>query len=112
MLTSAQRYFYDVNGYVVLDGVFSPAECRRFIELADRMDADDTCAYKHDGYPKTPALTVLSRCARYDPHRLAHALHPALLPLLQDVLAGEVRRDDDQAYLTHPPGGRRTAGER
>ena len=40
-LTPAQRYFYDVNGYVLLKGVFSPAETQRLINLADRMDADD-----------------------------------------------------------------------
>src|SRR5438067_12062063 len=102
MLTPAQRYFYDVNGYVVLEGVFSPAECRRFVELADRMDADDTCAYKHDGYPKTPALTVLSRCAWYDPHLLETALHPTLLPIMEDVVGGEVRLEEHQFLINYP----------
>ena len=53
-LAPAQRYFYDVNCYVLLKGVFSPRECRRLIALADQMVADDACAYKHDGYPSPP----------------------------------------------------------
>jgi hypothetical protein len=102
-LTPAQRYFYDVNGYVVLRGVFSLEECRDFIALADRMDADDTCLYKHDGYPKTPVLTVLSRCAWYDPHLLATALHPVLLPVIEDVVGGEVRLEEHQYIINYPP---------
>ncbi len=101
-LSSAKRYFFDVNGYVMLQGVFSPAECRRFIDLADRMDADDLCAYKHDGYPKTPALTVLSRCAWYRPYLLETAMHPILLPIIRDVVGGEVRLEEHQYLINYP----------
>ena len=34
-LNPAQRYFYDVNGYVLLKGIFSPVEIQRLIDLAD-----------------------------------------------------------------------------
>lgn len=101
-LKPAQRYFYDVNGYVVLEGVFSREECQRFIELADRMDADHSCAYKHDGYPKTATLTVLSRCAWYDPHLLENALHPILLPVIEEVAGGEVRLEEHQYLINYP----------
>ena len=101
-LSLAQRYFYDVNGYVVLPGVFSREECRRFIDLADQMDADDTCAYKHEGYPKTDALTVLSRCAWYDPHLLETAQHPVLLPVIEEVVGGEVRLEEHQFLINYP----------
>src|SRR5262245_7604872 len=90
-LTPAQRYFYDVNGYLILPGVFTPEECRALIALADRMDADADCWYKHDGYPKTPALTVLSRCAWYHPHLLETAQHPVLLPVIEEAVGGEAR---------------------
>jgi hypothetical protein len=105
MLTPAQRYFYDVHGYVLLRGVFSLEECRRLIELADRMDADETCAYKHDGYPKTPARTVLSRCAWYDPHLLETALHPTLQPIIEEVVGGEVRLEEHQFLIDYPRSG-------
>ena len=101
-LKPTQRYFYEVNGYVVLEGVFSREECRRFIGLADRMDADGACAYKHDGYPKTAALTVLSRCAWYDPHLLDTALHPVLLPVIEEVVGGEVRLEEHQFLINYP----------
>jgi hypothetical protein len=101
-LSPAQRYFYEVNGYLMLEGVFSEAECRRFIALADQMDADGDCAYKHDGYPKTPALTMLSRCAWYDPHLLDTALHPILLPVIEEVVGGEVRLEEHQFLINYP----------
>jgi ectoine hydroxylase-related dioxygenase (phytanoyl-CoA dioxygenase family) len=101
-LTPAQRYFYDVNGYVLLEGIFSPAECRRLIDLADRMDADDACPYKHDGYPKAPTLTVLSRCAWYDPHLLETAQHPTLFPIIQEVVGGAVRLEEHQYLVNYP----------
>ncbi|MCZ6675718.1 MAG: phytanoyl-CoA dioxygenase family protein [Candidatus Poribacteria bacterium] len=101
-LTAAQRYFYDVNGYVLLKGIFSPAECQRFIDLANQMDADDTCTYKHDGYPKTPTQTVLSRCSWYHPHLLETAHHPVLLPIIEDVVGGEVRLEEHQFLINYP----------
>ena len=101
-LTPAQRYFYDVNGYVLLRGIFSLEACRHLIALADRMDADDACPYKHDGYPKTPTLTVLSRCAWYDPHLLDTALHPTLLPVVEEVVGGQVRLEEHQFLINYP----------
>lgn len=102
-LTLAQRYFYDVNGYVLLKGIFSPEECHYFIDLAGQMDADDTCWYKHDGYPKTPTQTVLSRCAWYHPHLLETALHPILHPIIMEVCGGEVRLEEHQYIINYPP---------
>ncbi len=101
-LTAAQRYFYDVNGYVLLENIFSAAECQRFIALADQMDADASCWYKHDGYPKTPTQTVLSRCAWYHPHLLETALHPILHPVIMDVCGGEVRLEEHQYIINYP----------
>lgn len=101
-LTPAQRYFYEVNGYVVLKGLIPPAESERLVALADRMDADPHCAYKHDGYPKTPVRTVLSRCAWYHPHLLATAMHPAILSIIRDVVGGEVRLEEHQFIINYP----------
>jgi hypothetical protein len=101
-LTPAQRYFYQVNGYLVLKGVISPDECRRLRQLADRMDADEDCTYKHDGYPKTPIRTVLSRAAWYDPHLLETAMHPAILPVIEEIVGGEVRLEEHQFIINYP----------
>ena len=101
-LTPAQRYFYDINGYVLLKGIFSPAETQRLIDLANQMDTDDGCAYKHDGYPKTSTLTVLSRCAWYHPHLLETAMHPILLPIIEEVVGGDVRLEEHQYLINYP----------
>ena len=101
-LTPAERYFYDVNGYVLLKRVFSAEESQRLIELADRMDADDACAYKHDGYPKQPTLNVLSRCAWYHPHLLETAMDPKVLPVIEDVVGGPVRLEEHQFLINYP----------
>lgn len=101
-LTPAQRYFYEVNGYVVLPRLITPEECQRLLTLADAMDADTHCAYKHDGYPKTPMRTVLSRCAWYDPYLLETAMHPAILPVIQEIVGGEVRLEEHQFIINYP----------
>jgi hypothetical protein len=101
-LTPAQSYFYQVNGYVVLKGLFSQEECARLIRLADQMDADETCQYKHDGYPKTPIRTVLSRCAWYDPLLLETAMSPAILPVIQEIVGGQVRLEEHQFIINYP----------
>ncbi len=101
-LTPAQLYFYQVNGYVVLKNVIAPDECQRLRQLADRMDADDSCTYKHDGYPKTPIRTVLSRCAWYDAHLLETAMHPAILPVIEEIVGGPVRLEEHQFIINYP----------
>jgi len=104
-LTPAQSYFYQVNGYVVLKGLFSQEECTRLIRLADQMEADETCQYKHDGYPKTPIRTVLSRCAWYDPLLLETAMSPAILPVIQEIVGGQVRLEEHQIIINYPDPG-------
>src|SRR5687767_8743228 len=99
MLTPAQRYFYDVNGYLLLEGIFSPAECRRFVELADRMDADEAWPHRHPGYPRTPTRTLLARCTWYDPHMMAMALHPTLLRVIEEIVGGDVRLEEDHFMI-------------
>jgi hypothetical protein len=101
-LTPAQNYFYQVNGYVVLKGLLSPEECARLIQLAKKMDADDTCTFKHDGYPKSPIRTVLSRCAWYDPLLLETAMSPAILPIIEEIIGGEARLEEHQFIINYP----------
>lgn len=101
-LSPAQRYFYEVNGYVILKNIFSPAACQRLIALADQMDADAACAYKHDGYPKTAVRTVLSRCAWYDPQLLETAMHPTILPIIEGIVGGSVRLEEHQFIINYP----------
>ena len=105
-MTRAQRYFYNANGYVVLPGVLARDETQRLVELADSMDADDTCTYKHDGYPKRPTLTILSRCVWYHPALLQLAMDERILPIMKDIVGGEVRLEEHQYLITYPdPGG-------
>jgi len=109
-LTPAQNYFYQVNGYVVLKGLFSQEECAHLIRLADQMDADDGCTYKHDGYPKTPIRTVLSRCAWYDPLLLETAMSPIIMPIIQGIVGGEVRLEEHQFIINYPDPSQKAQG--
>jgi ectoine hydroxylase-related dioxygenase (phytanoyl-CoA dioxygenase family) len=45
---------------------------------------------------------VLSRCAWYDPHLLQQALHPILLPVIEDIVGGEVRLEEHQFLINYP----------
>lgn len=101
-LTRAQRYFYNANGYVVVPGVLSRDETQHLVDLADQMDTDDNCPYKHDGYPKRPTLTVLSRCVWYHTELLALSMDDRILPIMRDMVGGEVRLEEHQYLITYP----------
>jgi len=84
-LSATERYFFDVNGYLVLDGVLGPEEARRLNDVVGsrRLPPGDSIASQRFG----EELLLWDRGLRdlLD--------HPAVLPRLRDLLGDNLRRD-------------------
>ena len=86
-LTSAQKTFYQENGYLVLEGVFSQVECQHFVE---HMEDLHTGRKQLEGFfqqDKYGARTFNQHL--YDPYVLDLLIHPRLRKPLTDCFGGE-----------------------
>ena len=86
-LTPAQKTFYQENGYLVLEGVFSQVECQHFVE---HMEDLHTGRKQLEGFfqqDKYGARTFNQHL--YDPYVLDLLIHPRLRKPLTDCFGGE-----------------------
>ena len=86
-LTSAQKTFYQENGYLVLEGVFSQEECQHFVE---HMEDLHTGRKQLEGFfqqDKYGARTFNQHL--YDPYVLDLLIHPRLRKPLTDCFGSE-----------------------
>lgn len=86
-LTSGQKTFYQANGYLVLEGVFSQEECQHFVE---HMEDLHTGRKQLEGFfqqDKYGARTFNQHL--YDPYVLDLLIHPRLHKPLTDCFGGE-----------------------
>lgn len=109
-LTLAQRYHFDAHGFVLLEDVLSAAEVTRMREALLRLRAEpDEELERRRIYRRRRGghYTLLGNLVEYDPALLEYAAHPALLPLVQDVVGGDVRLEETEAILNrrHPEAG-------
>jgi hypothetical protein len=117
-LTSAQRYHFDVCGYVVVPGVLSPEECTA-IQTAMRRVRDEIRArpaglQTRPGEPRfisdQPHHVFIGDMMECDPLFAAYATHPRLVGMAEEVIGGEARIVELNAHLnTRSP--QYTAGE-
>lgn len=86
-LTPAEKTFYQENGYLVLEGVFSQEECQRFVKHMEDLHT----GYKQlDGFfqqDKYGARTFNQHL--YDPYVLDLLIDPRLHKPLTDCFGGE-----------------------
>jgi hypothetical protein len=85
-LTAQQRYFFDVNGYLVLDGVLP----RRDVEHLDAMV--EAQRLMPPG-PSIQSQRFEDEFLRWDPLFRDLLDHPAVLPILRDLLGDFLRLD-------------------
>jgi phytanoyl-CoA hydroxylase len=116
-LSEAQKRFYAENGYLAVEGVFSPghvaALARRFEELCEDWQGE---AAKRVGLAQEPAVvrgqagvagtgrTVrsMARLAAHEPLFHAHATDPGLVGLVADLIGEPLSLYVDQAMLKPP----------
>ena len=86
-LTSAQKTFYEENGYLVLEGVFAADECQRFVEHMEDLHAGRKQLdgfFQQDKYGSRTFNPHL-----YDPDALEFLIDPRLHRPLADCFGGE-----------------------
>ena len=86
-LTSAQKTFYQENGYLVLEGVFSQEECQHFVEHMEDLHIGRKQLEGFFQQDKYGARTFNQHL--YDPYVLDLLIHPRLHKPLTDCFGGE-----------------------
>jgi hypothetical protein len=98
-LTTAQRYHFDVFGYVVVPGVFTPAECDAMFDALKRLRHDLRQANPDGGMKNRvkgaflamtrPHHTYMAGFYEYDDALLNYACHPRAVGMAEEVMGCE-----------------------
>ncbi len=106
-LTPAQRYFLDVNGYVVVPNTLTIDEIGRLQEALQRLKRDFLDRDE-------PAGAVVRNCRlslhkphhvhfahvlETDPAVLAYLAHPRLVAMAEELVGGSVRLEESEAII-------------
>ena len=86
-LTPAQKTFYQENGYLVLESVFSQEECQHFVQHMEDLHTGRTQLEGFFQQDKYGARTFNQHL--YDPYVLDLLIHPRLHKPLMDCFGGE-----------------------
>lgn len=100
-MTDAQRFLFDLQGYLMIEDALSPSEVEAFRETIYRLAREkvtDPAGWHARGEPKR-FLTV-HRPIEKDPIFLQMVDHPAVLPILQQLVGENPILIDNDAELT------------
>lgn len=98
-LTPAQRYHFEINGYVVVPGVLSRKECKTIIDAMQRTKR--AIRARPPGYTPGPSEShfiidlphhvFMGSIRESDPVFAAYAAHPRLVGMAEELIGGEAR---------------------
>ena len=106
-LTPAQRYFLDVNGYVVVPNTLTTDEIGRLLEALQRLKRDFLDADE-------PASAMVRNCRlsickphhvhfahvlETDPALLDYLSHPRLVAMAEELVGGSVRLEESEGII-------------
>lgn len=108
-LTPAQRYHFDVHGYVILPGVFTPDECERMNQDLQRLKRDLLAipepgarvidhAYFQLSEPHHHYIGALGQSVSY-PSLLDYITHPHLVGMAEEVAGGKAHILEANAHI-------------
>ena len=110
-LTPAQRFYLEVNGYVVIENVLSCEEVEALVDTTYAIEK----RYRKNGElpgPSSHFSSTSEDCFRIDnlPHLAPcyfdYLTHPRLLGMVQEIVGGTVRLEQSDAHIRRPvPGG-------
>jgi len=106
-LTSAQRLYLEINGYVVVPGVLSGDECGQLNEALQKLKHDLIAtgdpqhtrvrgAVAHKFLPHHIYMTPLLTAA---PVLAAYATHPRVVGMAEELIGGEARLVEFNAHI-------------
>jgi ectoine hydroxylase-related dioxygenase (phytanoyl-CoA dioxygenase family) len=106
-LTPAQRFHFEVHGYVVVPGVLSEEECGLIREALQRTKRDIRArATNHQLQPgeahfivDLPHHVFMGSIREADPVFAAYAAHPRLVGMAEEVIGGEARIVELNAHV-------------
>jgi len=106
-LTPAQRYQFEINGYVVVPKVLSAEECAEIHRAMQRVKTDIRArapgVEPRLGEPRflvdLPHHVFISDMREADPLFTAYATHPRLVGMAEEVMGGEARMVEMNAHI-------------
>ena len=101
VLTLAQRFHFEMHGYILLDRVLTTNEVDWFKEVILRMYNDPhreergvyTIAKDRSYYVR------MGNFIEYDPAFVAFSTHPKIVPLAEDLVGGSVRLEEIETII-------------
>jgi hypothetical protein len=99
-LTPAQRYYLEVNGYVVVPGVLTPDECDAGIDAMHQLRAELLAAGGAKANARVrgafligdrPWHAFIGNILAAAPAATAYACHPRLVGMAEELIGGEAR---------------------
>src|SRR5690348_1690300 len=99
-LTLAQRFHFDAYGFVLLENALTADEVAGMKAALYRMKADPALetqrvyTHRHGDHH-----TLFGHLVEYDPALLEYAVHPKLIPLVEEVIGGAVRLEESEAII-------------
>jgi hypothetical protein len=108
-LTTAQRYHYDVFGYVIVPGVFTREECERMRGALIRLRGDLRAANPADPMAarikgahfavNQPHHVYVTNMYEYDDALLNYVCHPRCVGMAEEIMGCEARITEFNAHL-------------
>ncbi|HTE20110.1 MAG TPA: phytanoyl-CoA dioxygenase family protein, partial [Armatimonadota bacterium] len=100
-MTEEQRVFFEANGYLVLPHALSAEELARVRAAADRAEAAWRADPTRPGLRKSN-LEQVQAPIEYDDDFLELMEHPAVFPIVREILSDDVSMIDNDYYITPP----------
>ena len=100
-LMVSQRLHFDIYGYVLLKNVLAPDEIERMKSALHRADKDPNLDADTQVYVRRNSdhYVLLGNLVEYDSALLEYAVHPKLVPLVEEVVGGKVRLEETETML-------------
>ena len=100
-LVVSQRLHFDIYGYVLLKSVLTPDEVKRMKSALHRADKDPDLDTNSRVYVRRNSdhYVLLGNLVEYDSALLEYAVHPKLVPLVEEVVGGKVRLEETEAII-------------
>ena len=100
-LMVSQRLHFDIYGYVLLKNVLTLGEVERMKSALHRADKDPNLDVDSRVYANRNGdhYVLLGNLVEYDSALLEYAVHPKLVPLVEEVVGGKVRLEETEAII-------------